>query len=419
MSISNIVDYMSFFFIAKYVNSSGISARNVAPDFEDKKDIYSKAAKLINSTINLEFAKYKFPKKLLPEEENVDKNTLVNTLFGLHDAKVNFQPLKRVKSNNQNTLSSYCQYKSTSTLDFNLLSSFKDFAIPITEIQTKNFFVNLLTGVDVSNPVLFRAVYPGSYYSRHVNNFTNSEYIDNLKMFLFKKPLNVRVDNPNHIIAIMMSAVSGKNILNSDAASPFSYEMVSNGINHYSYGGSNPDDIISPDNYSIYYYNVNAISRNNTRTDFVVLDNMKINDYYSPHYVGIIHSCLVSCLNNEDHKLSPKNIEDIKNLTFQHVPANISDEETANRVRHSLKEKFFKFPASGFYGKYIHICRLLINHEYVYFCMTNVENVFEERAKVVLTTNFRVNNNALTSSENFKNAMLGLNESLNNYFEKI
>ena len=137
MSISNIIDYMSFFFVGKYINQNGISTRNLAPKIDDKKDIFSKTAKLVNLSLNEEFPKYKQPKSTVEH---------LSDLLKSHDAQLHFSPFKRTKTrNNVDTLASYCSFESLSSISFNLLSSLKDKTIPVLDLKTKRFLLNILT----------------------------------------------------------------------------------------------------------------------------------------------------------------------------------------------------------------------------------------------------------------------------------
>lgn len=166
MSYANLKDYMSFFFVAKYINSNGLSSRNIAPDINSKADIYTKTAKLVNQASKHIFSK--FNTLIL---QNVD-NDFVNSL----DLNVFFKNSSRVKNRNQmSSLPTYSQFNSNFVTRVNFLQPKSEYIHNFNERYIKAFYLSLVFGANVTSTQLFRSVYQNNYGAvGFVNRFNDN-----------------------------------------------------------------------------------------------------------------------------------------------------------------------------------------------------------------------------------------------------
>lgn len=190
MNIANFIDYMSFFFVGKYVNTNNISTRNIAPDLDNKKDIYQKTAKLINMALNDFFSKkYSFSCNqnvfinlaFLNTFNSFTPETLVSD-FSSVDLNINLTKSERRKSNNQlESLANYTRY--TNALEFSISPFTKNINnfIKVTDEHSLSFLMKMIFCIDINS-----TTYP-SYSGTSVTNFINKLRNNEINVFISKR----------------------------------------------------------------------------------------------------------------------------------------------------------------------------------------------------------------------------------------
>ncbi len=407
MSISNIIDYMSFFFVGKYINQNKISTRNLAPNIDDKKDIFSKTAKLVNLSLNEEFPKYKQPKSTVEH---------LSDLLKSHDAQLHFSPFKRTKiRNNVNTLASYCSFESLSSISFNLLAPLKEKIIPVLDLKTKRFLLNILTGVNTESRELFNSVYSNQYSNRFVHYMAspaNPDNIDKIKLFLIKKEDNTDyLENLNLLFAnLMQKMLANPNDAGSDL------RLYTDSMYHHSIGYVRDLDILKlPNRYISYVYDTKDISKHYTVSNFLLLDNLNLDPYYpNDAHADIIKSCISKCLSTENPKLDDANLNSLVNF-----PYNGSRIILEKDLVTSLKDRYQKvtIQVAEHTSKYIQLCKTSIRGETFYILGTNTENPFDEIAKIPLHITCKLKAPSLQSSAAYESFMTILKQNLSIIFE--
>ncbi len=404
MSISNIIDYMSFFFVGKYINQNGISTRNLAPKIDDKKDIFSKTAKLVNLSLNEEFPKYKQPKSTVGH---------LSDLLKSHDAQLHFSPFKRTKTrNNVDTLASYCSFESLSSISFNLLSSLKDKTIPVLDLKTKRFLLNILTGVNTESRELFNSVYSNQYSNRFVHYMASPAGVDHIKLFLIKKEDNIDyLENLNLLFANLMQ----KTLANDNDAGSY-LKLYTESVYNHSIGYLRDLDILKlPNRYISYVYDTKNISKHYNIHNFLLLDNLNLDSYYpNDAHADIIKSCISKCLSTENPKLDDANLNSLVNF-----PYNGSRIILEKDLVTSLKDRYQKvtIQVAEHTSKYIQLCKTSIRGETFYILGTNTENPFDEIAKIPLNITCKLKAPSLQSSAAYEGFMTILKQNLSIIFE--
>lgn len=404
MSISNIIDYMSFFFVGKYINQNGISTRNLAPKIDDKKDIFSKTAKLVNLSLNEEFPKYKQPKSTVEH---------LSDLLKSHDAQLHFSPFKRTKTrNNVDTLASYCSFESLSSISFNLLSSLKEKTIPVLDLKTKRFLLNILTGVNTESLELFNSVYSNQYANRFVHYMASPAGVDHIKLFLIKKEDNIDyLENLNLLFANLMQ----KTLANDNDAGSY-LKLYTESVYNHSIGYLRDLDILKlPNRYISYVYDTKNISKHYNINNFLLLDNLNLDPYYpNDAHADIIKSCISKCLSTENPKLDDKNLNSLVNF-----PYNGSRIILEKDLVTSLKDRYQKvtIQVAEHTSKYIQLCKSSIRGETFYILGTNIENPFDEIAKIPLNITCKLKAPSLQSSAAYEGFMTILKQNLSIIFE--
>lgn len=153
MSMQNILPFMSFFFVAKYANQNGITARNVAPNYDSLADIYSKTAKSFNSSIKHELMKYN---AVSPDLGTVELTLPIDV--SMHDSSRIKQNVHRAGSLNQ-----YCTFQTVMKYDIDLLSPYRNEAILVTNGTIRNFYLSLIFGANVGVKTLVDATYANNW----------------------------------------------------------------------------------------------------------------------------------------------------------------------------------------------------------------------------------------------------------------
>ena len=404
MSISNIIDYMSFFFVGKYINQNGISTRNLAPKIDDKKDIFSKTAKLVNLSLNEEFPKYKQPKSTVEH---------LSDLLKSHDAQLHFSPFKRTKTrNNVDTLASYCSFESLSSISFNLLSSLKEKTIPVLDLKTKRFLLNILTGVNTESRELFNSVYSNQYSNRFVHYMASPAGVDHIKLFLIKKEDNIDyLENLNLLFANLMQKI----LANDNNAGSY-LKLYTESVYNHSIGYLRDLDILKlPNRYISYVYDTKNISKHYNIHNFLLLDNLNLDSYYpNDAHADIIKSCISKCLSTENPKLDDKNLNSLVNF-----PYNGSRIILEKDLVTSLKDRYQKvtIQVAEHTSKYIQLCKTSIRGETFYILGTNTENPFDEIAKIPLNITCKLKAPSLQSSAAYEGFMTILKQNLSIIFE--
>lgn len=404
MSISNIIDYMSFFFVGKYINQNGISTRNLAPKIDDKKDIFSKTAKLVNLSLNEEFPKYKQPKSTVEH---------LSDLLKSHDAQLHFSPFKRTKTrNNVDTLASYCSFESLSSISFNLLFSLKEKTIPVLDLKTKRFLLNILTGVNTESRELFNSVYSNQYSNRFVHYMASPAGVDHIKLFLIKKEDNIDyLENLNLLFANLM-----QKILANDNDAGYYLKLYTQSVYNHSTGYLRDLDILKlPNRYISYVYDTKNISKHYNINNFLLLDNLNLDSYYpNDAHADIIKSCISKCLSTENPKLDDKNLNSLVNF-----PYNGSRIILEKDLVTSLKDRYQKVTlhTNEHVSKYIQLCKTSIRGETFYILGTNTENPFDEIARIPLNITCKLKAPSLQSSAAYEGFMTILKQNLSIIFE--
>lgn len=404
MSISNIIDYMSFFFVGKYINQNGISTRNLAPKIDDKKDIFSKTAKLVNLSLNEEFPKYKQPKSTVEH---------LSDLLKSHDAQLHFSPLKRTKTrNNVDTLASYCSFESLSSISFNLLSSLKEKTIPVLDLKTKRFLLNILTGVNTESRELFNSVYSNQYSNRFVHYMASPAGVDHIKLFLIKKEDNIDyLENLNLLFANLMQKI----LANDNNAGSY-LKLYTESVYNHSIGYLRDLDILKlPNRYISYVYDTKNISKHYNIHNFLLLDNLNLDSYYpNDAHADIIKSCISKCLSTENPKLDDKNLNSLVNFPYNGYRIILEKDLVT-----SLKDRYQKvtIQVAEHTSKYIQLCKSSIRGETFYILGTNIENPFDEIAKIPLNITCKLKAPSLQSSAAYEGFMTILKQNLSIIFE--
>lgn len=178
MSMQNILPFMSFFFVTKYANQNGITARNVAPNYDSLADIYSKTAKSFNSSIKHELMKYN---AVSPDLGTVELTLPIDV--SMHDSSRIKQNVHRAGSLNQ-----YCTFQTVMKYDIDLFSTYRNEAILVNSATIRNFYLSLMFGANVGIKALVDATYG------------NQWQYDMFKKLLYDIPTDINLERHTTIL---------------------------------------------------------------------------------------------------------------------------------------------------------------------------------------------------------------------------
>lgn len=411
MSFSNIQDFMSFFFVGKYINTEGISVRNIAPSLNDKKDIFSKTAKLVNLAINHNLQSKNSLNYRNAENPNLEETT--NAFFDEFQIKVSFQPSKRIQAGtrgrNQNNLllSDYCSFTAPCTLTAKPLARLANDFVQITNPDAKRFYGSLIAGSYIGNETLLGTVY-NNYYNNHMMSFftklAQPTQHEHYKMMMF----NSEGDLHKYL----------RDFFKFTQTRPLPPFAANNGGMHASFNAPRVQngDLDNYTNTEFY------LTLSETRTDrwhnervVLLLDHMDITSYYSVAN-GLVLSKLHQTFKENNYVIPPNNVLDIANMNYS---------LRTNNGQHTRSEKFRMIP-KRYMGNgqaptpFIYIFKMVMpRNQTAYILMTNIENVFDASYVLNMDIGFRYSAASFASSESFRVAAEATKNHIDTYFKTV
>jgi len=414
MNIENIASYMSFFFTAKYINQNGISARNVAPNFDDKKDIFSKTAKLVNLSINHMFSNFRsfhMPKEMLSSV--LQKNDIsdefvlqVNNSIKARDTNLQTAPFKRINNRNVKSISEYCSFISKSKISFNIFNNYKDFFTPITDTKTKEFISSVLIGSNFS-PLNFNSIYTNSYNDYFVHRFFSENKFNNLKFFILdEEKINLFDD-----MSVFLNNISMLHRYNTSNEDYYSISNLFNTMHYnndtYGYAPVIGDNI----KYHINRYNITQLSKYNSYADFLILSSYNLdNIYQNVNAQNILKKCFNAVGTDENHRLSAQNVNALEDLNYINFINN--DKNSFNiRIKYQKIRSYLAIES-----KFIEFVKFTIDNKSYFICITNSHDLFSEKGSMALDIELRLKPKVFNSSADYSNFISSLRSEATSIF---
>ena len=419
MSYANLKDFMSFFFVAKYINGNGLSSRNIAPDINSKADIYTKTAKLVNQVSKHVFSK--FNTLIL---ENTD-DAFVNPL-NLH---VSFNNSSRIKNRNQmSSLPAYSQFNSNFVTRVNFLQPKAEYIHDFNERYIKSFYLSLIFGANITSTQLFRSVYQNNYAAvGFINRFNDNP--DSVSVAYFDSEAEIERYLAKYFITL--SDISNASTCLRIAGNPADNFVIRSSGNQYVF--NNVDYYV--DNASgLFNNNINnnnnavigssvAFNIDGTQTPLTPLsdDNsvvelsyqyLDIADFYNNEMSANITEAHRSFINNENIPTKLDNIS-YKNNAHANTRVMLSLNSRLGNIRR------YQDAHNYGYSPFIRIVKIKFdNNKIGYILFTNIDDYKRVNLYLKGEFNFVFKQIAYLSSDNFNTAVDSLNTRLLQLFSK-
>ena len=409
MSFSNIQDYMSFFFIGKYVNGENISVRNIAPSLEDRKDILSKTAKLVNLAINFNLT----PKNSLnyTNPENPELEASTNAFLNEFQVNVGFAAAKRRsttgRNNNPLALSTYCKFRSEGLITAKPLGNLANDFVQITDVNARRFYGSLIAGAYIGNTNTVRAAYE-HYYGNHMTHFFTALGTENqfasYKMMMFNKEDDVHKYLRDFYGFVYNYRLPPRAEENNNAL--VSFERI------HQVTLRDTDDFNNKEFTLI--LSQEKTNRWNTTNTVMILDHMDVTSYYSVAN-GLILAKFNQIFQQNNYVVPQDNIQDIERFTYstRSATGGQRNEKFRNISRAYVQDQLAPTP-------FVYIVKIVMpRNQCAYVLMTNLPEPFQAVYECPIALEFGFRQAAFDSSQNFKLAAESVKNYLGQYFKTV
>ncbi len=407
MNYANVRDFMSFFFVGKYVNSNNISARNIAPDINSKPDIYTKTAKLVNMATKSIFSKYNALDKDRLVLSNVIRGETIDQFIADADPVVLLKNAARKKNRTQNTsLTSYAQFSYEYFIKLCFLQARLDTIELFNDDYVKRFYLSLLFGANIVSPELFGTVYRNSYYGIRgfIQYFNTNPQSVNVGFFNTEAEIEKYLANYFAGLSKVTDLISGRTTTPIHATDEYAHITIEHNASQYrniamwlsddcsSFAENQAKTVIQGHSFASAS---NATDNDNDIT--ISYQYINLSNYYNIDQLTTITEAHTSFINQEG------NLDKVANISYKNMSF-VNDSPLSNFVRLG---NICRLPNNecGF-GKFIRIVKMKFENNKVGFILyTNIPDLATTHLYQRGSFDFYFKNIAYSSSANFNNAI--------------